>query len=117
MSENIIEPRIDLDNIAYETLGVTENGEFKIKFTSGEFCDIIFNVYGVHFEEREDDAVMRWQYDIHEGIVAEDRKKDFEQEIGDWLVQIIQKSLEEHKLIFKGGTDENRTDNTEQSGV
>ena len=117
MTNDILDPRVGLGEIEYEIVGTTESGEYKIKFTSGEFNDIIFNVYGLNFEERDDDAVMHWQYDIHEGTVAEDRKKDFEQEVGDWIIQTIEKSLANNSLIFKGGTDENRTDDTEQPGI
>ena len=108
---NIITPNLDRSIIEYEIVGVQgnndEGGQYKIKFTNTEFHDIIVSIYGVSFEEHEDEAIMKFDYDILEGKVADEDAEKFKQLLGDFILQSIEAGLKTNSLVYKGGVDEN----------
>lgn len=106
-----------ITRIEHDIVGSTEDGQYKIKFTNTDFSDIILSIYGIEFIEGDDNANMKFDYDIHEGTVPEDRMEEFKTLMGDFLVQAITEGLEKNELVYHGGIDENRKDNTEQSGI
>ena len=83
---------------------ITEDGFYKIKILSGEFSGCVYTFGKVEFPD-ENEPILSFDYNLIEGKV-DDRKK-FENTIGDILVQLLQKAMEQKELIFKGGTDEN----------
>ena len=108
---NIVSPNLDRPTIEYEIVGVQEHndegGQYKIKFTNTEFDDIIVSIYGVSFEERENDAVMSFDYDILEGEVANEDAEKFKQLLGDFILQCIEAGLKTNSIVYTGGVDEN----------
>jgi hypothetical protein len=83
---------------------ITEDGFYKIKILSGEFSGCVYTFGKVEFPD-ENEPILSFDYNLIEGKV--DDKKKFENTIGDILVQLLQKAIEQKELIFKGGTDEN----------
>jgi len=85
----------------------------RIKLTSDKWDGIIYHYHTVQFvgwEEDNDEAVLKFDYDIVESPIGMDvdsltkeDHKEFETLLGDILVEIITESAE----------DENRTDNPE----
>lgn len=108
---NIINPNLDRPTIEYEIVGLEDHndqdGHYKIKFTNTEFDDIIVSIYGVSFEEREDEALMKFDYDILEGNVANEDVEKFKQLLGDFILQVIEAGIKTNSLVYKGGVDEN----------
>ena len=106
---DIIEPNQDRPTIEYEIVGLQshndEGGQYKIKFTNTEFDDIIVCIYGVSFEEHEDEAVMKFDYDILEGKVAESDMGKFKQLLGDFILQGIEAGLKTNSIVYTGGVD------------
>jgi hypothetical protein len=99
-------PNIDRPIIDFKIVGEID-GQYKIKFTNTEFDDIIVSIRGVSFEEREDEAVMKFDYDIHEGKVPEEDLIKFKQLLGDFILQGIEAGLKTNSVVYKGGVDEN----------
>lgn len=116
MSNPII-PNEDREEILYEIVGETDDGQYKIKFTNTKFNDIVLSIYGIQFIEGEDEANMKFDYDIHEGNVTDSDFEEFKQLMGDFILQAIEYGIKNNDLVYTGGTDENRTDNPEQFGV
>lgn len=103
-----------------DTYQITEeatNGQHHIRFTSGEFEGILFTLGEVNFHEDDDkdECVMSYRYDIIENPLETFDEDEFEQYVGDLLIEIIEDQLEKNELVYKGGIDENRTSNIEQS--
>lgn len=103
--------------INYNVVGETEDGQIKINFTDSEFSDIILSIGGIEFIEGDDEANMKFDYNIHEGVVPEDRFEEFRALMGDFIIQAIEEGIKRNDLIYTGGTDENRNNNTEQSDI
>ena len=106
-----------MSRIDHDVVGATENGQLKIKFTNSGFDDIILSIGGIEFIEGDENANMKFDYDIHEGVVPEDRDEEFRTLMGDFIIQSIEEGLKRNDLIYSGGIDENRTNDTEQSGI
>lgn len=106
-----------MTRIEHDIVGVTASGEYKIKFTNTEFNDIILTIGGIEFIENDDDANMKFDYDIHEGVVPDDKLDEFRTLMGDFIIQAIEEGIKNNDLVYTGGTDENRTNDPEQSGV
>ena len=107
---NIVTPNLDRPKIEYEIVGIQSNddesGQYKIKFTNTEFDDIIVSIYGVSFEEHEDEAIMKFDYDILEGEVANENAEKFKQLLGDFILQCMEEQIKTNSLVYKGGVDE-----------
>lgn len=106
-----------MTRIEHDIVGVTESGEYKIKFTNTEFNDIILTIGGIEFIEGDDEANMKFDYDIHEGVVPDGKLDEFRTLMGDFIIQAIEDGIKNNDLVYTGGTDENRTNDPEQPGV
>jgi hypothetical protein len=73
-----------------------------IKINSGPFAGISYVLGEVNFPD-EDEPILQFQYDIIEGEPYD--VQAFEKFVGDALVEMLTKSLEEHTTVFKGGTE------------
>jgi hypothetical protein len=95
--------------IEFEIVGSTDDGFNKIKFTNTQYNNIIFTMGSVSFEEVGDEAIMHYHYDIveHVGELDPDEKKEFDNLVGEYLVQSIERGIKSEGLIFTGGIDEN----------
>jgi len=89
------------------------NGVIALELTTGPYQGIIFSYGAVKFEENEqqDHLKVKFEYNIHDVEPEDLDKPAFEQEIGDFLLEIILYQMEEKSLIYKGGIDEIREDN------
>ena len=114
MNDIIFNANPDRDEILFEDVGTTEDGFMKIKFTNTDFNDIIVSIGKVWFDEG-DDAILHFEHTVHEGEVKDEN--EFKQLLGDFVLQAIMRGLEKNDLIYSGGVDENRTNDTEQSGT
>jgi hypothetical protein len=73
-----------------------------IKINSGPFAGISYVLGEVTFPD-EDEPILQFHYDIVEG--EPDDVQAFEKFVGDALVEMLKKSLEEQMTVFKGGTE------------
>ena len=73
-----------------------------IKINSGPFAGISYIFGEVTFPD-EDEPILQFHYDIVEG--EPDDVQAFEKFVGDALVEMLKKSLEEQTTVFKGGTE------------
>lgn len=94
-----------------------ETGAIGLELTEGEYSGIIFSYGKVAFDENEqkDNLKVHFEYEILDGEDLIKDKKVFEQELGDFLIELILEEADNNNLIFTGGTDENREDNTVES--
>lgn len=93
----------------YEILSRTDkNGYYFIELTEGDFKGIIYSFGGVELVEEGDHARLKFDYEIED---KEDYPnidaKQFEQQIGDILVDMIEEGLALNTIVYKGGVDEN----------
>jgi hypothetical protein len=83
-----------------------------IRDFESQFNDVVFNFGAVEFPD-ENEPILRFDYNIIEGDVKANKKKEFEQTIGDILVELIEQALKKQELIYRGGTDESRNNDPE----
>lgn len=67
----------------------------KIRLTEERFNGIVYNYRTVHIEEQGEEAVLKYEYDIVESPVKYE-VRDFENYIGDVLVNIIGEKINEN---------------------
>lgn len=78
--------------------------EFAISFISGKYDSIIYVYKGsVSFDERVDDVVMKFDYEILDGKELIENISDFEKYIGNILTDMIEYSLAKNETVFTGG--------------
>lgn len=89
----------------HKVMGTTRPGGdiHALMWTTGEFAGIIFAYRNVSFRE-EDELVLSYSYDVydvpeHLKAGGYDREK-FEQELGDFVVQLLYYGIERDKLGF-----------------
>lgn len=73
-----------------------------IKINSGRFAGVSYTLGEVSFPD-EDEPILQFHYDIVDG--EPDDVAAFEKFIGDALVEMLKKSLEEGTTVYKGGTE------------
>lgn len=74
-----------------------------IKINSGHFAGISYVLGEVNFPD-EDEPILQFQYDIVEGKPED--KDAFDKFVGDALVEMLKRSLEDHTTVFKGGVED-----------
>lgn len=102
--------------IEYEEMGVLPDGAMKLKFTNNKFDDIIFTIGSVSFGEGEEEGKLIYDYNVIEHTNPFIRE-ELDIQIGDLILQIIETGLKNNDLIYAGGVDENRNQNTEQPNL
>ena len=101
----------------YEILTRTDrDGFYFIELTEGDFKGIIYSLGKVELVDEGDQARLKFEYDIEnkDEYPNIDIEK-FEPYIGGILTDLIEESLAQHKLVYKGGVDENRTEDSDES--
>lgn len=73
-----------------------------IKINSGPFAGISYVIGEISFPD-ENEPILQFHYDIVEG--EPDDVPAFEKFVGDAIVEMVKKSLEDHSTVFKGGTE------------
>ena len=97
----------------YELLDEDNNGNQLIELTSSEYSGIIYTYGRVRLLEEDDVLRVQFEYDIHENPVGEINLTKFRNHIGDILIDLLDENLLKNNLVFTGGTDENRTTNSD----
>lgn len=91
----------------------TDQEYIHIKLISGPYKDTIFKYGKINVEEKNDEGYLHFDYDVLQSNVMKPKKleknKDFQKYIGDLLVEIIARGLEEY--------NESRTTDTEESDL
>jgi hypothetical protein len=90
-----------------------------LKIVEGTYKGLIWTYGRVQFlEDKENDLVkLNFEYEIIKSPIPEEQidKNLLKNELGDILKDMIVKQLEANELIYTGGTDENRTGDSEES--
>jgi hypothetical protein len=97
-----------LHKIQYETEPYGTN-QYSIEYTNGKYTGIKIVLGAVKLEEnqKQDNCTLKYNYDIIEGIVEDSDKKEFDNYIGDTLMQMLSDGVKNNDLIYSGGVDEN----------
>jgi hypothetical protein len=89
-----------------------------LMLTEGLYAGIVFSYSNVSFKEDPENDVLRlgFEYEIHEvpQEVEGFDKKDFQKELGDFIVELLYYGLERDKLGFIDG-EQNREDDSIES--
>lgn len=73
-----------------------------IQIDEGKFagCQVVYGYVAF----AEDEPILKFDYEIVNGYnVNEDQRIEFQQVLGDILVQLIEQSLSKEETIYKGG--------------
>jgi hypothetical protein len=97
----------------YELLDEDHNGNQLIKLTSSEYSGIIYTYGRVRLLEEDDQLRIQFEFDIHENPVGFVDRDKFRNHIGDILVDLLEENLLKNNVVYTGGTDENRTTNSD----
>lgn len=105
------------DMFPHKVLESKYDGLHGIQFTDGKFNGIIFSYGKVSFPETEDDDTpkLAFDYEVHDNAGLEYDKDEFEQHLGDFLVQLIMYGIKKNDISYTGGIDDNNTNDLEQS--
>jgi hypothetical protein len=97
-----------LHKIQYETEPYGTN-QYSIEYTNGKYVGIKIVLGAVKLEEsqEQDNCTLKYNYDIIEGIVEDSDKKEFDNYIGDTLMQMLNDGVKNNDLVYSGGVDEN----------
>ena len=97
-----------LHKIQYETEPYGTN-QYSIEYTNGKYTGVKIVLGAVKLEEnqKQDNCTLKYTYDIIEGIVEDSDKKEFDNYIGDTLMQMLSDGVKNNDLIYSGGVDEN----------
>jgi len=96
----------------YELLDEDSNGNQFIKLTSNQYSGIIYTYGRVRLLEEDDQLRVQFEYDIHENPVGFVDRDKFRNHIGDILIDLLEENLLKNNIVYTGGTDENRTANS-----
>lgn len=69
-----------------------------IEITSGKYINTVFSFGEVEFPD-ENEPMLSFNYDLHEGTIDD----ELQIVMGDILVELIEKSIEDRDTIFHGG--------------
>lgn len=98
----------------YELLDEDYSGNQLIKLICNEYSGIIYTYGRVRLLEEDDLLRVQFEYDIHENPVGFVDRDKFRNYIGDILIDLLEENLLKNNIVYTGGTDENRTTNSEQ---
>lgn len=81
--------------------------QYSIAYSEGKFAGVKIVLGAVKLEENkeQDNCTLKYEYDIIEGIVADSDKKEFDNYIGDTLMQMLDDGVKNNDLVYMGGTD------------
>lgn len=77
---------------------------YALNLLESEYSDIIFSFGKVQFIEEGDHVRVAFNYDVHESKGGYD-VKEFEHELGEFLIELIANGLMNNNLIYTGGID------------
>ncbi len=103
----------------HKVLESKADGLHALQLTEGKHAGIIFSYGKVSFEENasKDNLKIHFEYEVHDNRGVEYDKQELEEELGDFLQELIFYGVEQNNITYTGGVDENRTDDSEQSDL
>lgn len=86
---------------------VLSNGETLVilKFTQPPFDDIMFSFSRVQLTDEGTHAKLSFKYVLHFGELYPEDVQEFENNLGDFLTQLIEEGIISKELIYTGGVD------------
>lgn len=92
---------------------------YTVELTGGKFSGIIYEYGKVEVSEMPDGsaAKLSFEYTMH-NVIENDKfdKAAFEQTVGEILHHLIEEGLKDNSIVYSGGVDENRKDDSSESG-
>lgn len=89
-----------------------------LMLTEGKHRGIIFSYGKVKLnEETVGDELrlqLKYDYEVHDDGGVFYKKEELEQELGDFLVELIGSQIEDNEVVFTGGVDEIRENDNKQ---
>lgn len=81
-----------------------------IRFDDSPFNGLLFSYGKVELigDEDADEAVLKFEYDIHQDSPESYDKGDLHVHLGDFLTSLMLKQLGAGELVYKGGVDAER---------
>ena len=96
-----------------------KSGVQALQLTEHPYGGIIFSFGKVDFEEKdtggEKALCIKFDYEVHDDAGLDYNKEEFERYLGDFLQELIWYGLENNDLVYTGGVDENRTEDSNES--
>lgn len=88
------------------------NPIYAIKFTDAPYAGLLFAYGKVDMvgDDVADEATLRYDYDIYEDTNESYTVNELEIYLGDFLVELITKTLDAREVVYRGGTDAPRPD-------
>lgn len=90
---------------------------FAFELVEEPFKGIIISYNEVSFTEdtANDRLRLHFDYEIHRDNDSSYEKVELEEYLGDFLQELLHQGVAHNSLIYKGGTDDNRSDDPKQS--
>ena len=90
-----------------------------LMLTEGKHAGIIFSYGKVSFEEDKENETLRmhFEYEVHDKNDVEYDKKEFEDELSDFLHELMLYNLAKNEITYTGGVDEDRENDPKQSNL
>jgi len=96
----------------------SDSNRIAIKFTDGDFSNILFSYGKSEFEEKDTgECILHFEYDIIEGTIPQELYPKFQSEIGDFLLELLEESIQKQNTCYSGGVDEIRENDPESIDV
>ena len=97
-----------LHKIRYETEPYGTS-QYSIEYIDGKYSGIKVVLGAVKLEENpaKDNCTLKYNYDIIKGKIEDSDKKEFDNYIGDTLMQMLSDGVKNNDLVYSGGVDEN----------
>ncbi len=92
---------------------------YTVELTGGPFSGIIYEYGKVEVSEMSDSsaAKLAFEYTMHNVIENEKFDKPaFEQTVGEILHHLIEEGLKNNSIVYSGGVDEDRKNDSSESG-
>lgn len=95
-------------NYTIQEIEINGRPEYGIRLKNAGLEHIMFTYGKVSFDEdnKDEKAILHFEYDIVEGELSAEQKEKFEPLIGDLLIEFIKTGLQDRSLVYTGGTDE-----------
>jgi hypothetical protein len=90
-------------------------GKPAIRLLNNQFEGIIVSLGRVAFHEAGDSYRMSYDYNNLDDNDGNYTLEELKQELGDTIIDMITKGLEKNDLVYTGGIDDNRENNSSES--
>jgi hypothetical protein len=101
----------------YELLDEDVNGHYQVLLTDNKYKGIIYTYGRVRLLEEDDHLRVQFEYNIHENPVGNIQESEFRNHIGDILVDMLEENLLKNNIVYTGGVNENRKEDSNESDL